>query len=282
MFHFALCADDYAITPGVSRGISELLGAGRLAAVSVLVTGSGWANAAGELRPFASAADIGLHLNLTLGAPLGAMPGLAPSNQFPALSALIRSALLGRLPLPEIAAEVGRQIDAFAQHFRRLPDYVDGHQHVHALPGIREALLGTLVAQGLAGRLWLRDPGDRLHAILARPLMGKALAVAALSAGFATQAGARGFALNDGFAGFSDFAPARDYAASFAAFLRSPGARHLVMCHPGHSDAALARLDPAISSRDAELAFLLSPAFPDMLATHSAGLTRLSDELRSY
>jgi chitin disaccharide deacetylase len=282
MFRFALCADDYALTPGVSRGILELLDAGRLTAVSVLVTGRGWAEAAGDLQPFAGAADIGLHLDLTLGAPLGAMPAFSPRKRFPALGALVRSAVFGRLPQAEIVAEIGRQIDAFAQHFGRLPDYVDGHQHVHALPGVREALLRALAERGLTGRLWLRDPGDRIHAILARALVGKALAVALLTAGFAAQAAARRFALNEGFAGFSDFAPSRDYAALFASFLRSPGPRHLVMCHPGHSDEALARLDPATSSRDAELAFLLSPAFPQALAAHSAGLRRLSEVPSSH
>jgi predicted glycoside hydrolase/deacetylase ChbG (UPF0249 family) len=282
MLRFALCADDYALTPAVSRGILELLGAGRLTAVSVLVTSPGSAGAAGELTPFADIADIGLHLNLTLGAPLGAMPGLAPSDRFPALGRLVPSALLGRLPAAEIAAEIARQIDAFAEHFGRLPDYVDGHQHVHALPVIRDALLRTLAEKGLAGRFWLRDPGDRLHAILARPLKRKSLAVAALTAGFATQAAASGFALNEGFAGFSDFDASRDYAAIFAASLRSPGPKHLVMCHPGHSDAVLERLDPATSSRDTELAFLLSPRFPDVLATRSAALMRLSEALRSH
>jgi chitin disaccharide deacetylase len=282
MLRFALCADDYALTPGVSRGILELLEAGRLSAVSVLVTAPKWPQAAGELKPFASAADIGLHLNLTLGAPLGALPGLAPANQFPALGLLVRSALLGRLPLAEIAAEIARQIDSFAQYLGRLPDFIDGHQHVHALPGVRDALLRVLVEQHLGSRLWLRDPGDRLHAIVARPLRRKALALAALTAGFASQAETSGFAVNQGFAGFSDFAPSRDYAAIFATFLRSPGPRHLVMCHPGYSDDALARLDPATSSRDAELAFLLSRAFAQMLAIHSAGLIRPSEALRSH
>jgi predicted glycoside hydrolase/deacetylase ChbG (UPF0249 family) len=210
------------------------------------------------------------------------MPALAPSNRFPALGSLVRSALLGGLPVAEVAAEAARQIDSFAEHFGRLPDYVDGHQHVHALPVIRDALLGTLAERKLAGRLWLRDPGDRLHAILARPLRRKALVVAALTAGFAPQAAAKGFALNQGFSGFSDFNPSRDCATLFAASLRLPGPRHLVMCHPGYSDAALADLDPATASRDAELAFLLSPAFPDVLADRSAGLARLSVGLHSH
>jgi predicted glycoside hydrolase/deacetylase ChbG (UPF0249 family) len=278
---FALCADDYALTPGVSRAILELLAARRLTAVSVIVTEPGWPAAAAELRSFACIADIGLHLNLTLGSPLGAMPGLAGLGRFPSLGALVRAALLRRLPLAEIAAEIARQIGAFAQALGRLPDYVDGHQHVHALPGIRRALLPTLVERGLAGRLWLRDPGDRVHAILARRMPGKALAVAALTAGFSRQASIQGFALNQGFAGFSDFDPRGDYAATFTASLRSPGPRHLVMCHPGYSEAALAALDPATASREAELAFLLSPAFSELLETHSAGLMRLSEGLAS-
>jgi predicted glycoside hydrolase/deacetylase ChbG (UPF0249 family) len=281
MLRFALCADDYALTPGVSRGILEMLAAGRLTAVSVMVTEPGWAAAAGELRPFLSSADIGLHFNLTLGSPLGAMPGLGASSNFPTLALLVRSALLGRLPAAEIGAEIARQIDAFTQHLGRLPDYVDGHQHVHALPGIRDGLLRTLQEQGLAGRLWLRDPSDRWDALLARPLKGKAFSVAALSAGFAGRARATGFGVNQGFAGFSDFRPG-DYAALFASFLRSPGARHLVMCHPGYADEALARLDPVTSSREAELAFFLSPAFSQVLATHSAELIRLSEALRSH
>jgi predicted glycoside hydrolase/deacetylase ChbG (UPF0249 family) len=282
MLRFALCADDYAITPAVSRGILELLGARRVTAVSVMVTQPGWPQAAGELRPFAPSADIGLHFNLTLGSPLGALPGLAPSGQFPVLGRLLRAALLGRLSRSEIATEIARQLDTFAQHFGRLPDFVDGHQHVHALPIVRAALLRTLVEQGLAGRLWLRDPGERLPAILARPVRGKALAVAALTAGFAAPARAAGFALNQGFAGFSDFDPAGDYAALFDSFLRAAGRRHLVMCHPGYADARLAELDPATKSRENELAFLLSPAFAEVLANHSAELTRLSEEFGSH
>jgi predicted glycoside hydrolase/deacetylase ChbG (UPF0249 family) len=282
MLRFALCADDYALTPGVSRGILDLLAAGRLTAVSVMVTEAGWPQAARDLRALGASADVGLHFNLTLGSPLGAMPQLAAGGTLPPLGLLLRSALLGRLSLAEVEAEVARQIDAFAQAFGRLPDYVDGHQHVHALPGIRDAVVGTVTNQGPAGRVWLRDPGDRLAAILRRPMRRKALAVAALTAGFAELASTRRFAVNKGFAGFSDFDATRDYGLLFAAALRAPGARHLVMCHPGYTDDALARLDPASSSREAELAFLRSPAFPDVLAAHSAELIRLSESLASH
>src|SRR5262245_55993605 len=55
-----LCADDYAIAPGISRGILRLLQARRISAVSCMVTGRHWPEHAGWLRPFADGADIGL------------------------------------------------------------------------------------------------------------------------------------------------------------------------------------------------------------------------------
>ncbi|GAC1330657.1 MAG: ChbG/HpnK family deacetylase [Beijerinckiaceae bacterium] len=281
MLRFALCADDYALTPAVSRGILEALAARRLTAVSVMTTQPGWASAAGDLQDLAPQSDIGLHLNLTLGAPLGAMPGLAPSGAFPSLRRLVAAALLRRLPAAEIIAEIGRQIDAFAELLGRLPDHIDGHQHVHVLPGIRDWLMAVLAERGLSGRVWLRDPGDRPGAILSRPAKPKALAVAALAARFAGDARSRGFQLNHGFAGFSRFDPGTDFAASFASFLRAPGARHLVMCHPGHVDAALEQLDPATASRELELGFLLSARFADILAESDAELVRLSEEVAS-
>ena len=85
---------------------------------------------------------------------------------------------------------------------------------------------------------------------------------------------ARGFAVNEGFAGFSDFAGDGDYAGQFATYLRAPGSRHLAMCHPGRVDDDLLRLDPATTSRENELAFLLSPRFAAICTAASARLAR--------
>ena len=104
----------------------------------------------------------------------------------------------------------------------------------------------------------------------------KALGLAWLSRGFAAEAAARGFACNEGFAGYSDFRADRDYGSDFARYLAAPGRRHLIMCHPGHVDDELARLDPVTASREAELAFLLSERFPRLLEETGARLVRLS------
>jgi chitin disaccharide deacetylase len=279
-FSFCLCADDFALSPGVSRGILEALGAGRLTAVSVMTTRPAWPGGARALLPFTAKADIGLHLNLTLGSPLGPMPSFAASGRSPEIRQVVKAARQKALPEAEIADEISRQLDRFSTHFGAAPAFVDGHQHVHVLPQIRSALFGCLERRGLAGKVWLRTSADRPWAILRRGVeVTKALAVAWLGRGFAREAAARGFPTNEGFAGFSAFDPAHDYATDFARYLRAPGRRHLIMCHPGYCDEELVAADPVTLSRERELSFLLSPAFTDMLQRKGARLARLSTGL---
>ena len=149
---------------------------------------------------------------------------------------------------------------------------------MHGLPGIRDALIEAMAARGLAGRAWLRNAGDGLHRIvLRRAHARKALAVRSLSSGFRRAAQLHGFATNDSFAGFSDFDPGKDYAQAFETYLRAPGRRHLVMCHPGHVDDELKAQDPVTTTREQELAFLLSPRLPEMLEKRGLRLARLSE-----
>ncbi|WP_442753808.1 ChbG/HpnK family deacetylase [Methylocystis sp. JAN1] len=272
----AICADDYGLSYGVSVGILEALDAGRLTAVSALVNGPRWPAMGRELLRHCRNADVGLHFNLTLGRPLGYMPAFAPIGTFPPVAQVVRMAMRGKLPMDEIRAEIDRQLDRFEAVMERRPDFVDGHQHVHGLPGIREALLDAMLARRLAGRAWLRDAADSVHRIALRGAHArKALAVRALSSGFHRAANWRGFATNNGFAGFSDFDPGKDYAKSFETYLRAPGRAHLVMCHPGHVDEELKAQDPVTITREQELAFLLSPRLPEMLEKRGLKLGRL-------
>ncbi len=276
-FSFCLCADDYALSPGVSRGILVALQARRLTATSVMTTRPSWPQAAKDLRAFDGLADIGLHLNLTLGAPLSSMPRLAASGALPPVGEIISAAQRRLLPETEIRAEIGAQIDAFTNHFGRAPDFVDGHQHVHILPQIRLWLFEALESRGLQGKIWLRDAADWLPALLVRGVeIKKAAALAFLSRGFAASAAARGFSTNQGFSGFSNFAANQDYAAHFARYLVAPGGRHLVMCHPGFVDEELIGLDPVTVSRPKELEFLMSSRFKDCLDRRGASLARLT------
>jgi predicted glycoside hydrolase/deacetylase ChbG (UPF0249 family) len=273
----ALCADDYGLSYGVSAGILKALEAARVTATSALTNGPRWPAMGRELARRGFDADVGLHFNLTLGRPIAAMPKFAPSGEFPKIGAIIRPAMTGKLPMDEIRAEIDRQLDRFEAVMERAPDFVDGHQHVQVLPGIREALLEALERRGLAGKVWLRDSADDPHRIfLRRAQMQKAFVVRSLASGFHRAATWRRFAVNDGFAGFSDFNPGRDYGDQFATYLRALGKRHLIMCHPGHVDDDLRALDPVTVTREQELAFLLSSRFTDLLEARGVTLGRLS------
>lgn len=273
----ALCADDYGLSYGVSLGILEAIAAGRLTGVSALVTGSRWPTMGRELVRRAADADIGLHLNLTLGSPLGPMPKFAPKGVFPPIAKVIRLAVRGKLPLGEIEAEIDRQLDQFEAVIEKAPDHVDGHQHVHVLGPIRDILFDALIKRSLEGQVWLRDVSDTLPRILSRrSQISKALSVRALAKGFAKEARQRGFDVNDGFSGFSDFDPTKDYAQQFHRYLQSTGARHLIMCHPGYVDEDLKLIDPVTVTRSQELEFLLSPTLIDLFEKNGVLLARLS------
>ena len=219
-----LCADDYAMTEGVSRAIGELAAARRLSATSVLSTSPHWPRLAPRLLVHRGHLSIGLHVNLTLGQPLGHMPRLAPQGTFPPLSSLTIWALGGVLNVDEIRAEVGRQLDSFEAAMGFPPDHIDGHQHVHVLPGIRRALL-TEVAQPLPGPP-AADPRSLGPAELypaSRVSAAKALAVAALAIGFSSAAHKRGLRTNDSFAGFSSFDEHEPYTAELEQALVGAG-----------------------------------------------------------
>jgi chitin disaccharide deacetylase len=253
-----LCADDYAMTEGISRAIGELAAARRLSATSVLVTGRQWPLAAPRLAVHRGRMSVGLHLNLTLGAPLGPMPKLGKTGCFPSLRGVILRALAGLLDSKEIEAEINRQLDRFEGGLRFPPDHIDGHQHVHVLPGIRGALL-HVVSQRYPGRAPLiRDPSDRIGAIMARrAAIPKAMVACALATGFGNAARNHGLRTNDSFAGFSDFDANTPFTSELERALMLPAQRHIIMCHPGHADAELANLDSLIERREAEYAALM-------------------------
>jgi predicted glycoside hydrolase/deacetylase ChbG (UPF0249 family) len=260
---FILCADDFAMTGGVSRAILDLLGRGKLTATGAMTNRPHWRRFAPELAAFAGQADLGLHLNLTCAAPISVMPRLAQGGILPGLRDVARAAALSPDVRAEIATEIARQLDAFEDALGRPPDFVDGHQHVHVLPGVRRALLDTLARRYRAGALYVRDPADRLSAIRARGVaVGKALVIAGLATGFRAAALKRGLRVNRGFSGVAPFDPDRDFMADLTRFLIEPGPCHLVMCHPGFIDDELASLDPVVAARPVEHAAIAAFAPP--------------------
>jgi predicted glycoside hydrolase/deacetylase ChbG (UPF0249 family) len=261
-----LCADDYGLTEGVSRGILKLAADGRLSATSAMTNMPVWPRLAPPLRELQDSVAVGLHLNLTTGQPLGSMPGLAPAGTFPTVGDLILRTFTGRVFSAEVRTEIDRQLDAFEASFATPPSFIDGHQHVHVLPVVRQALLGALGERGYPGSLWIRHPSDAVQAVLRRRVATrKAMVVKALATGFADAVCGAGFTTNQGFSGFSPLDRTVEPAEVFRRAFSMLGPRPVVMCHPGHVDDALAGLDTAVESRAEEFSYLASDAFVALL-----------------
>jgi predicted glycoside hydrolase/deacetylase ChbG (UPF0249 family) len=259
-----LCADDYAVTAGVSAGIEELARLQRLSATSVIVNTRHWQERGARILAFADGLVLGLHLNLTLGAPVSRMPVLAPAGTFPPLFDLLRRAASGRLDAEEIRNEVLSQIELFNAVAGRPPDMIDGHQHVHAFPGVRGPVLEALASCFPRDKPLVRDSSDRITRIFRRGVaVAKASALTCLTAGFGRRARKLGFPTNSGFSGVSTFSDDSPYEDELRRSLGHAGRRHLVMCHPGYPDEELERLDPVVGRRRSELRAIKSmPELP--------------------
>lgn len=273
-----LCADDFGLAPGVDEAIVRLADAGRLSATSCMTGMERWRVAAPQLQTLANRCDIGLHLTLTGHRPLGRMPTLAPAGRLPPLGRLFAAALTRRLDHQEVAAELRRQWDAFTQVHGRLPDFVDGHQHVHLLPGVREAVLAMLLECPAGARPWLRVCWEPPPRVLARQVaIGKTMLLTALSLPLRHAVRRLGLAANDSFRGVHSFTPDGDFTSMFPRFLRGAARRPLIMCHPGLVDDALRAVDPVVEPRVGEYGYLASDRFTDDLAAAGWRLARFRD-----
>jgi chitin disaccharide deacetylase len=266
-----LVADDYGMSPAVNAAIRDLAAHGRLSATSVMVVAPSFTPA--ETRalatPEGAPGRIAIGLHVTLTAPFRPLtPGFTPTHAgaFLPLGTMMRRALLGRLDRAAIAAEIAAQLGAFHDAFGRAPDYVDGHQHVQLLPTVRDALLAVVQAQ--APSAWVRQCG----AVAPRLADPKGLLLDRLSRGFRARAAARGIRTNPAFAGTYDFSDKLPFAERFVRFLRGLPDGGLVMCHPGHVDDELRRLDPVTDQRAREYAYLAGDDFEALLRAQGVTL----------
>jgi chitin disaccharide deacetylase len=274
-----LCADDYGMAPGINTAIRELILRGRLNATSVMTVGAHLSADAVEaleaLNSGAARAALGLHVTLT--APFKPLSeGFAPLREgaFLPINEMMRLAMTRQLDVAPLTVEIATQLQAFLSAFGHLPDFVDGHQHVHLLPQVRNAFLK--VVSELAPNAWVRQCGRvrgnrRLHD-------SKSLVLDVLSLGFKSQAARHGLATNPAFAGAYAFTPQARFARIFPRFLKNLPEGGLIMCHPGFVDAALERLDSLTTLREHEFAFFNSDVFPRVLAEHGAALAQPSGE----
>ena len=270
-----LCADDYGISPAVSKAIRELVAQGRLNATTVMVGAPSFDRSQAEslkmLNAGARRVAIGLHVTLT-GKFKPMTPGFRPTRHgtFLSLAEMMVRGRLGLLSRKRLTVEIATQLGAFVTQFGQLPDFIDGHQHVHLFPQVREALLDVM--QETAPLAWVRQCGG----VPTLPISFwdyKTRVLDALSGKFRKLAARRDIVTNPAFAGVYDFiADTADFARLFPGFLRDLPPRSVVMCHPGFVDAELERLDPLTTQREREYAYLAGDGFPAVMQAYGVAL----------
>lgn len=260
-----VCADDVGLVDGVAATVVELAAGERLSAASCVTSAPGWRPAAAVLARAKAPLALGLHFNLSEGAPLSAALR-AHWPTLPGLGRLLALAHLRRLPLAAISAEFRAQVDAFAEALGRKPAFVDGHQHVHALPGVRRIVLDAIAT-------WHDAPAVRSTGRLLGPGAGFKRWVIEASGGRALERDlvARGIAHNRALVGVYDFI-ATDYRGLVQAWLAAaPRDGGLLFCHPCAAASAGDDGDPIAAARRREAAYFASDAFPADLG--AAGVT---------
>lgn len=257
-------ADDFGLSEGVNRGIREAHTAGSVTSASLLVNTPGFTDAVHLARQLPSL-GVGLHLNLTTGAPISppdAVPSLCDprTGRFRRLPGFVARALAGGIAASDVARECTAQIACMAATGLRIT-HLDGHEHAHVLPGVWSPVVA---AARQAGVTVVRIPLEPVTGIAWRPIAAFGQALLATSYRLAARHAPvprsadhfRGFALTG----------RRDFLERLLALLDAlePGVTEL-MVHPGYPDASLAGWVGYAEGRQRELAALTSPAVRDRL-----------------
>jgi len=265
MKSLVLCADDFSLNPAINAAIVDLVNKKRLSAVSCMTQSPTWMEDALLLSPFKGQADIGLHFNLTQ---------YFPDAFTVALPLLMLQSHLHLVSKQKIHDSFCKQLDAFESGMQCVPDFIDGHQHVHLFPVIRDIVIDEYLKRygNAAKKPYMRSlaqlPADT-HNFKAKVLHG-----------MGTQAHAallqkHHIPHNSAFAGIYDFDPAANLDNLMQKWLAVLPANSLVMCHPALNNHAN---DDAIAyARFNEYHYLSGTGFAECLQQQQVTLTRLSN-----
>ncbi|XP_008064924.1 carbohydrate deacetylase isoform X2 [Carlito syrichta] len=145
-------ADDFGYCPRRDEGIVEAFLAGTVTSVSLLVNGAASASAAELARRHNI--PTGLHANLSEGRPVGparhgASSLVSPKGFFLGKMGFREAVAAGDVALPQVREELEAQLNCFLELLGKAPTHVDGHQHVHVLPGVCQVFAEALQAYGV-------------------------------------------------------------------------------------------------------------------------------------
>ena len=257
-----ICADDYALSPGICSGILELAELGRISATSVMTLSPHWPAWAGHVAELQNRIDVGLHLDWT--SDFAQRQGWGA-----ALGPLMLRSLLRMLSPRQVRAQIHHQLDLFEQHAGTLPDHVDGHQHVQQFPVIREALVEVLLKRYPAAR----RPWLRVSRVSAQPWDFKAQTINAMGArALLSLARQHGVAHSQYLTGIYDFSgSAADFRQLLGHWLTRLPDGAVLMCHPGQGIDPEA---PHAQARPQEQDVLRDPALQALLDAQQVRIVR--------
>lgn len=240
------CADDFAMNIQIDQAIFQLIERGSLQATSCMTQSPFWENDALKLKQYSATIDIGLHFNLTHVFD-------AQTLSYP-LAQLMLRAWSHQLDKRLIRKSIQQQWDYFIEVIGQQPHFVDGHQHVHQFPIIREVLIDFLKEQQFKG--WVRSLNQTVHLA---PYQFKSQLLQMLGARRLTRlCQEANFAQNEQFAGIYDFSMTH-YPNLCQQWFSHAEHQLLIMCHPSieYSDTS----DSIYKARIQEYNYLISEQF---------------------
>jgi hopanoid biosynthesis associated protein HpnK len=277
-------ADDLGWTEGVNRGIVEAFHHGIVTSASLLANGEAFAGGVKAARS-APGLGVGVHLNLSDGPPVAdaeaVMSLLNDDGEFAGgpESLLLKRARRG-LALQEVEQEWDAQIqkvrDAGVQ-----PTHVDGHKHVHMLPGLFEVALRLAKRHGIGAiRVSLEASplraalsyGAKRHAgvVMKQGVQARGLKLLARDA--REEAERAGIATADYFCGIAQTGELTREGLTQLLKILPEGTTEL-MCHPGYVDEALKKTATRLQgSRQTELEILTDTRIRNLVASQGIRL----------
>jgi len=239
-----LCADDYGLNPDISNAIIDLANQGRLSATSCITNSPLWQSTAPLLQTIKDKIQIGLHFNLTEG-----------DGCLGSIHKLLILSHLRLLSNKKISAAFKTQYQAFVDEMGCAPDYIDGHQHIHHLPIIREVLLTQYREGYIDANCYFRSVAHDSRTSSLKDYIIQHSGVKQ----FKNQLQNNQIAHNPTFSGIYDFTSDTQYNKIFPQFLDEIGDKGLIMCHPGNNQNSPD--DPIAKNRYQEYCYFNSDQF---------------------
>lgn len=269
-----LCADDYGQAPAISQGIITLIQHGRLSATSCMVNSPFWPEHAKWLLPYRGQVDIGLHFNLTEGKALSQPFIKTYSQSLWPLSTILRKALFRTLDQAVIEAECRAQIKHFEEVLGFLPRFIDGHQHVHQFPVVRNALIRVYEDYLRSQHTYVRLTNEKIKPIDFIKDFKKIIIHSTGTNGLKRLLQSHDIPHNQTFAGIYSFNDAARYDELFPQFLQAIDDKGLIMCHPGLQ--ATTPGDAIAKARYAEYRYFFSGKFLEDCVDHGIMIKRFA------